>query len=381
MQRYRQLSVCPRQAFAFRTRVVARREGRDPLAWRQAAVTRESQSGSDPNCKGTVMRVKAVISLALLIAGAQAQTVQTEAEPAAQCLKQALAYRQKGDLQHAITELRQALVLQPGLRDAHGLLGELLLGQGFAQEALPHLELAENVYLQGLALLELKRLPEAVNKLLAADAQHPDDPEVMFHLGAASAALMQRAFARIVNTHPDSPRALELQARNHLAQGRGDLAEPLFRDALRVKPDLPGIHLELGRILQEQRGNLDQAELEFRAEVELRPGNAEAAWRLGSVLLRKGQPKEALAALQRSDELRPNMIETLLDMGKAYLMEHRIEPAEKAFRRIIEINDTDEIGAAAHLQLSQICRRLGRTEEAEQHLKRFRELSKGRSLQ
>jgi tetratricopeptide (TPR) repeat protein len=62
-------------------------------------------------------------------------------------------------------------------------------------------------------------------------------------------------------------------------------------------------------------------------------------------------------------------------------MEHRIEPAEKAFRRIIEINDTDEIGAAAHLQLSQICRRLGRMEEAEQHLKRFRELSKGRSPQ
>ncbi len=327
------------------------------------------------------MRVKAVIALALLIAGAQAQTVQTEAESAAQCLKQALAYRQKGDLQHAITELRQALVLQPGLQDAHGLLGELLLGQGFAQEALPHLELVENVYLQGLALLELKRLPEAVNKLLAADAQHPDDPEVMFHLGAASAALMQRAFARIVNTHPDSPRALELQARNHLAQRRGDLAEPMFRDALRVKPDLPGIHLELGRILQEQRGNLDRAELEFRAEVELRPGNAEAAWRLGSVLLKKGQPKEALAALQRSDELRPNMIETLLDMGKAYLMEHRIEPAEKAFRRIIEINDTDEIGAAAHLQLSQICRRLGRMEETEQHLKRFRELSKGRSPQ
>ena len=231
--------------------------------------------------------------------------------------------------------------------------------------------------MQALALLELKRLPEAVNKLLAADAQSPDDPEVLFHLGEASSMLMQRAFTRIVNAHSDSPRALELQARNYLAQGRGDLAEPIFRSALKMKPDLPGIHLELGRILQEQRGNLDGAEQEFSAEAQLRPGSAETAWRLGSVLLKIGRPKEALAELQRSDRLQPDMLDTLLDLGKAYLMENQIEAAETAFRRIIKINDADETGAAAHLQLSQICRKLGRAEEAEQHLQRFRELSRG----
>ena len=119
------------------------------------------------------------------------------------------------------------------------------------------------------------------------------------------------------------------------------------------------------------------AEQEFRAEAQLRPGSAEAAWRLGSVLLKKGQNKEALADLQRSDQLQPNMLDTLLDLGKAYLMENQIESAEKAFRRVIRIDDEGEIAAAAHLQLSQICRRLDRAEEADQHLKRFRELSKG----
>ncbi len=333
------------------------------------------------------MRMIPVFWIALLLGGLRAQPANTApsaadaAESAAQSLKQALAYRQKGDRQHAIAELRQALTLQPGLRDAHSLLGELLLEQDFALEALPHLEQAGNVYLQGLALLELKRLPEAVSKLLAADAQHPDDPELLFYLGEASSMLMERVFTRIVTAHPDSPRALQLQARNYLAQGRGDLAEPMFRNALKIKPDLPGVHLDLGRILQEQRGDLNAAEQEFLAEAQLRPGSAEAAWRLGSVLLKKGQPKEALAELQRSDQLRPNMLDTLLDLGKAYLMENQIEPAEKAFRRIIGIDDTGEIAAAAHLQLSQICRRLGRAEEAEQHLKRFRELSKGPKLQ
>lgn len=75
------------------------------------------------------------------------------------------------------------------------------------------------------------------------------------------------------------------------------------------------------------------------------------------------------------------MLDTLSDLGKAYMMENQIEAAENAFRRIIAINDADEVAATAHLQLSQICRRLGRVGEAEQHLKRFRELSKGTKSQ
>ncbi len=309
--------------------------------------------------------------LIALLAGA----LSGQTESATSHLKQAQAYRQKGDIQNAIAQLREALALEPALRDAHGLLGELLLAQGFAREALPHLEAAGDPYLEGLALLQLQRLPEAVGKLLVADARRPDDPEVMFHLAEACGALMQRAYTRILRAHPDSPRALELQARNFLAQGRGDQAEAMFRQALNVKPDLPGIHMELGKILQEQRGDLNGAEAEFRAEARLRPGSSEAAWRLGSVLLKKGEPREALAELRRSDQLRPDMLDTLLDLGKAYLMENQIEPAEKAFRRILALDDSGEIAGAAHLQLSQICRKLGRAEEAEQHLKRFRELS------
>jgi tetratricopeptide (TPR) repeat protein len=165
-----------------------------------------------------------------------------------------------------------------------------------------------------------------------------------------------------------------LRGQNLLGQGRGDLAEPELRKALAIDPSLPGLHLALGRILMD-RGDLDGAEKELRTEVARSPGNAEAAWRLGSVLLTKGQGKEALAELERSDRLKPEMLETLLDLGKAYLMDSQLEPAEKTFRRIIAIDDSNEIAAAAHLQLSQICRRLGKTDEAAQHLRRFRELN------
>ena len=354
-------------------------------------------------------------------------------------LRAAAACRQNRDYPCAIAGLRQALKIRPEFRDAHGMLGEILLAQGFAQDALPHLQTAGNAYAQSLALLEMNRLPEALDKLRAVYATRPDDPEVLFHLGAgcgklmqqafnrllrlhpespqarelqrdsppnraapapeldkllaeygqraddpevifrlgqASANLMQQAFNRLVRLYPESARTAELQARNYLGQGRGELAEPLFRKALLKDPELAGIHLALGRILFEARGDLDGAEGEFRAEARLRPGDAEAAWRLGSILVKKGQGSEALSELERADRMKPDMIEALVDLGKAYSMENRVDDAAKAYRRVIAIEDTDELAAAAHLQLSQICRKLGRTAEADQHLKRFRELNR-----
>jgi tetratricopeptide (TPR) repeat protein len=322
------------------------------------------------------------------------------------------------------------------------MLGEILLAQGFAADAVPHLEQAEHFQSLAAGLIELNRLPEAMHQLLALSRQHPDDPELLFHLGEASGKLMQEAFDRLIRTHPDSARARELrarggpgqarggltepgkadellaaylrhpgdpevlfqlgegaekivqeafstllrlypnsaraqefQARSYLGQQRDDLAEPLFRSALKLNPGLAGVHLALGGILLGTRGDLDGAEREFRAEVKLRPGDAEAAWRLGSVLLKKGQTREALAALQQSDKLKPNMLETLLELGKAYLMENQLEQAEKVYNHMIEIDDTDELAAAAHLQLSQIYRKMGNPAAAEQHLKRVRELN------
>jgi tetratricopeptide (TPR) repeat protein len=383
------------------------------------------------------MRVWLWIGILLGCASAQSPPESAESH-----LKQAALAQSKNDTPGAIAELRRALQLSPDLREALAMLGGILLSEGFAAEALPHLEAAGDAYALALALTEVNRLPEALHKLLPVFAARPDDPAVLFHLGECSGSLMQQAFHRLLRLHPDSPRARELQrptgqapertignevqaldhaltaydqhpddpevlfqlgdgaqrvmryafnrllrshsssawaqelqARTLLGQGRGAQAEPLFRNALAANPRLPGVHLAFGRILQEERGDLDAAEIEFRAEATLRPGDAEAAWRLGSLLLKKGQSKEALTALQQSDRLKPDMIETLLDLGAAYLSENQIPQAEKAFTRIIRIDDQDELAAAAHLRLSQICRRLGRIPEADQHLKRFRELS------
>src|SRR5438034_880525 len=88
--------------------------------------------------------------------------------------------------------------------------------------------------------------------------------------------------------------------------------QPL-RKALELNPDLPGAQGMLGAALL-ALGYAGVAEREFRAETQRFPGSATAAYKLGSVLLQRGQVREAIAELQRSNALLPDMPETLLEL-------------------------------------------------------------------
>jgi tetratricopeptide (TPR) repeat protein len=285
----------------------------------------------------------------------------------------ARALLQKRDYAGAIVELRRALDLQPGLTEAHGILGEALLARGYSAEAIPHLERAQRLDLLGIALAEEHRSGQAIEKLLTALRTKHDDPELLYYLGKASAALMQRSFERLLRSDPASARAHQLMAETFVTQRRFDAAEAEYRNALTQAPETRGIHLALG-LLKLNSGSLDEAESEFRAEALLSPGDGEAAWRLGSVLLQKGRTREALAELQRADQLRPQMIETLFDLAKAYSLENNTAQAEKAWLSLISLDDVSEIAAKTHFQLSQLYRRQGSNAEAERHLRRFQEL-------
>ena len=100
------------------------------------------------------------------------------------------------------------------------------------------------------------------------------------------------------------------------------------------------------------------------------------AWRLGSVLLSEGHTQEALKQLQRSDELRPEMIETLYDLGKALEQENQLPAAEKAWLQLIKLGPHTPLAVSAHLELSHLYRREGRAAEADSQLQQFREMSK-----
>jgi len=226
------------------------------------------------------------------------------------------AYMENGQYGAAIDPLKHALERDPDLLPAHQLLGYALLAQGYAAEAIPHLDKMHDQGALGIAKLEIGQAPEAVSNLQPALEKNPDDPDLLYYLSPASEMPSEQSVERLSATHPESARALQSQGHVLFAVHNLPEDEKAYQQALGLRPDVPGLHLELGQIYAEGSKWAD-AEKEFRAEAKLQPGSSEAAYRFGDALLQEGKIPEAVSELKRSNQLRPDMPETLYALGKA----------------------------------------------------------------
>ncbi len=334
------------------------------LAWQSAPandVVRHAKAGIDARQAGRLTDA---------IAEFEKVTELAPALPAA-WVNLGAAKLENHDYAGAVVALDRALELKPDLPGAQQRLGMALLAQGYAGEALPHLEKAGDVGTLGIAQVETGNFAEAVNNLRAALAQHPGDPDLLYYLGRASGLLAKRTFDELLAAHPDSARAHQAEAENLEVLRRVPEAVTEYQAALKLRPDLPGVHLALGR-LYATASDWTQAEREFRAETALEPGNAEAAYRLGDALLQQGRAKEAIEPLERSEKLLPRMPETLYALGKAASMSGDAKAAEAVWKRQLTVEDRTRLAAKAHFGLAGIYRREGRTEEAAREMEAFR---------
>jgi tetratricopeptide (TPR) repeat protein len=282
------------------------------------------------------------------------------------------AYVRKHDYGAATPALKRALELTPDAVPAHKLLGYSLLSQGYASEAIPHLAIAHESAALGIAQLQTGEPAEAVINLKEALAKSPDDPDILYYLGRAGAALANQSQDKLLSEFPRTARGHQTLGQNYYADRMFSEAEKEYEQCIALRPDLPGPHLELGEIYA-ATSDLPKAEEQFRAEAKLQPGNAEAAFRLGSALLQEGKMKEASEELQRSDSLRPDMPETLYALGRA-LATRAPEAAEGPLGRVIAIEKETPLAGQAYLLLAGIHKKQGRTEQAAREMGEYKRI-------
>ncbi|MFZ3216301.1 MAG: tetratricopeptide repeat protein [Candidatus Acidiferrales bacterium] len=282
-------------------------------------------------------------------------------------------YIEKHDYAAAIPPLKRAVELSPSLEGAHRLLGYALLAQGYANEAIPHLEKGHAEDALGIALLESGKLQQAVIVLQKAVAKNPDDPDLLYYYGRASGLLSKEVFDDLEARFPDSARAHQMMAQDYAALRDVPGAEREFQDALRLRPQTPGLHLQLGELYARAQ-QWDKAAEQFRLETELQPGSAEAAYRLGEALLQLGKFHEAREALVQSDELRPDMPETLYMLGKAGAADGDDALAQESWVHVLRLEQDTALAAQAHFGLAGIYRKQGKTADAEREMEAFRKL-------
>jgi tetratricopeptide (TPR) repeat protein len=287
-------------------------------------------------------------------------------------------YMEKRDFGSAIAALKHAIDVDPSLAPAHQLLGYALLTQGYAAEAIPHLQRVNDKTGLGIAEIQTGQLPEAVANLQAALTERPNDPDLLYYLGRASGLLSKQSIDTLQAAYPDSARAHQAMAENYFVLRQMPEAEKEYREALKQRPDIPELHLELGEVYA-GAFQWPKAEEEFRAQTKLQPGNAEAAYRLGTALLEQGKVREARAELVRADKLMPDMPETLYSLGKAASLEGDTATAEKEWTKLLLIEKETPLAAQAHFGLAGLYRKQGKTAAAQHEMQEFQRLQSSSS--
>ncbi len=175
---------------------------------------------------------------------------------------------------------------------------------------------------------------------------------------------------------PNEPDAMETTARMHLWLGDSDEAGRIWEASIALNPSYGYAHEGLG-ILASKRGKNEEAISRYRKALECfgeAPGGLGTRIRLATLLIDQGQLDDAIDLLKRDTQSTLVPTEVLVLLGMAHLQSKRYAEARRYYEAAIA---SYPMHANAHFGLATACTRLGDTEAAANHMKRFQALRTG----
>lgn len=290
----------------------------------------------------------------------------------------ALYFRQR-NYSKAATVLEQGLKVNPGMTSANALLGISLFESADYQHARTALEAAlkanpgdPNVQMY-LAKDQMKLGDDsAATATLQKMAQkQPNNQEVYYLQSKLYMQMSERALAKMNAIDPNSVLSRQLSAEVMESMNNYDGAVVQLKKAVEMAPTLPGNHYKLG----DAYWNLSQWDLaseQFKAELEIDPGNCMAQWKTGNVLLQKNaDTEEALASLNKAITGCPTLADAHVDRARALAKLNRNQEAAADLELAAKATPDDP---SVHFLLSKAYRALGRSQEANQQMQLFSKL-------
>jgi tetratricopeptide (TPR) repeat protein len=288
----------------------------------------------------------------------------------------------------AIRQVETAQRLKPGLPRLDSLLGLSLSELGRYEEALPRLEKGfrdnsdpEVRRMCGLQLLRaytnLSRDSDAVETALALNRLYPEDPEVLYHTGRIYGNYAYIIMERLHDKAPGSIWMLQAQGEANEAQKNYDAAITAFQHVLVLDSKRPGIHYRIGRIYLDRyregqkAEDRDAAMREFAAELEIDPGNGNAAYELANMQMDQGNFDQARSLLEGAIKRYPDFEDALVALGRVDLEVHEPAEAVKALKRATQLRPDDDV---AWYRLSQAQRAVGNRQGQMEALATFRKI-------
>lgn len=224
------------------------------------------------------------------------------------------------------------------------------------------------------------RLDDSAATLDAAVARSPDSVEALSAAAETHRAagrldraldLFKQAAARTSDPTP-TMRVAETLTR----MGRLGEAEPIVKGTLTQHPKLGGAHYLLA-FIEEQRGNIADAEREYRSEMSLTPWDHRAVFNLALLLGQRGDFRGQLQLLESIPKIAPDfgdvhfyIAKALLDLGDR----RRFPEAVTAARRGLRLAPTSPQAPLGHYVLADIFMVEGKQADAARELRLGKEL-------
>jgi tetratricopeptide (TPR) repeat protein len=159
-------------------------------------------------------------------------------------------------------------------------------------------------------------------------------------------------FRHAIEVTTDNWAALDTLSMALISTDRAAEALPYIAETLRLRPDLPEGHINLGAVLS-KRGDFDDAATQYRRALQLEPQNPDAREGLGVVLTEqalteKGQYPEALTNLEAVVKLKPDDADSHYNLGRLYGLAGRADLAAAEFAATVKLQPEN---AVAHFNL------------------------------
>lgn len=259
---------------------------------------------------------KAIILLVILLAVGGLFLSRSHAKPlqeqeAQSHVRSGMAYMAAGKPEEAAREFEAALKLNPAFAEAHFHLST--------------------------AYTRMQQWPKALEQMDRAIQLDPSRPEYYNQRGLIYS--QQKQFKKAL---PDMLKAVELKPRNYLEYFYYNLAL-VYRDLLRP----------------------DDALLVYQKVLLIAPKFYQARIGIGEIYLERGLTDKAIQELSLAASIEPKLAKPYLLMGLAHARAGDHPQAVEAFLKALE---RDPNNHRTHYNLSMSLKRLGRLEEARQHL-------------
>jgi tetratricopeptide (TPR) repeat protein len=273
--------------------------------------------------------------------------------------------------------LRLALDLRPSFTAARLLVADALEGAQHPANALEALlPVPDNDPLFGLvelrrAALEqrLGNTDEAIRLLEQLASQNPKSTEPLVQIGDILRAAgrftdavkaYDRAIARIGQPSRADWSLFYSRAIAYDRAHEWDKAEADLKHALQLSPDEPYVLNYLGYSWTEQGRNLEQAKQMIDKAAELRPNDGAILDSLGWVLLRLGNPTEAIRWLEQAVEIESQDATINGHLGDAYWAAGRKLQAQFQWRRALTMNPEPDDAAKLQAKLRDAATSVGK---------------------